>query len=316
MVATNVLRFGAFVNFGVLSQDASMVDLPPVSQDDGTHPAMVEVPIGEPVMMQEPGVDPLMGLPAQEMPPSYEQPMEMPPVHEQPADTEVPAQEMPQVYEQPVEQPVDMQFAYSELPAQEMPPVYQQPVDMQFAQMPPVYEQPVEQFQFASPEVQAAEPWVEKSVEALGLKPFTEDQIVCAQAQSGLWWNAKVFHDNQDYTYFLLVQDEVHTQWPRVHWADIIDSSCSDFYQGGLDGPQYGKEDAGQDNLVQQRQQQFQQALQSGQSLQPGQQPSSPGKWPAGKPKKQIPWALLSGAAVAGSVPILYHMSGASGPAA
>merc|ERR1719503_482709 len=94
-----------------------------------------------------------------------------------------------------------------------------------------------------------------RGVELLGLKPLVLGQTVCSQASSGQWWPAEVFHDNSDFTYFLIVKDDVQTQWPRVHWADIIDMSCVDFYQGELDR-EFGRADQLQEQQQQQESEQ------------------------------------------------------------
>merc|ERR1719223_2493832 len=188
-----------------------------------------------------------------------------------------------------------------------------------------------------------------RGVELLGLKPLVLGQTVCSQASSGQWWPAEVFHDNSDFTYFLIVKDDVQTQWPRVHWADIIDMSCVDFYQGELDR-EFGRADQLQEQQQQQEseqqpeqqqpeQQQQQQQLQQQQwaeqqqrwaaqqqqwqeqDVQHGQEPQQeegqkPQRFPIAKKKQAAPWKVVSAAAVAGSVPLLYHLSGAAGPAA
>lgn len=199
-------------------------------------------------------------------------------------------------------------------------------IPMQYGAMPPSYEQPLD-MQFASPELQ---PTPEQpfgiGVEDIGLKPLSVGQIVCAQASTGQWWDAEVFFDNRDFTYFLLVRDDVHTQWPRVHFADIIDRSCADFYQGELDREGMGQQEQQQQQYFQQEpelqqipelqhqelQQQQEHVLQEQQHEEPS---AETGRFPVGK-KKKVPWGVVSAAAVAGSVPILYHLSGAAGPAA
>merc|ERR1719503_333669 len=112
-----------------------------------------------------------------------------------------------------------------------------------------------------------------RGVELLGLKPLVLGQTVCSQASSGQWWPAEVFHDNSDFTYFLIVKDDVQTQWPRVHWADIIDMSCVDFYQGELDR-EFGRADQLQEQQQQQEseQQPEQQQPEQQQQLQQQQQ--------------------------------------------
>merc|ERR1712224_272936 len=164
--------------------------------------------------------------------------------------------------------------------------------------------------------------------------------MVCAQAMSGRWWTAEVFHDNMDYTYFLLVQDDVHTQWPRVHWADILDKSCADFYQAELDKEgqgymhldvtqqqqqhfeqqqfeqqqfeqqQFEQQQVEQQQFEQQQQQQEQEQQQELPQEVEQQEQKESGRWSAAKLKKKKPWAVISAAAVAGTVPILYHLTG------
>merc|ERR1719174_2045541 len=195
----------------------------------------------------------------------------------------------------------------------DMPPQYNMPTQYGMLppemQMPPSYEQPWD-MQFASPELQPT-PHAGKSVADLGLKPLELGQMVCAQAQSGQWWTAEVFHDNMDYTYFLLVQDDVQTQWPRVHWADVLDKSCPDFYQAEIDKEGQPQLDLQQEvhQELQDSQQQQQQDLNPEIQLQEqdlslreesyGEQPEQKetGRWSAGKKKKR-PWGVISAAAV------------------
>jgi len=241
----------------------------------------------------------------------------------------------------PLQDPQMMPVQY-DMPTQygqyDMPTQYGLPPETQWPPMPPSYEQPLD-MQFASPELQPTQNVGQKDVADLGLKPLQLGQVVCSQAMTGQWWTAEVFHDNMDYTYFLLIQDDVQTQWPRVHWADILDKSCSDFYQAELDKdegqqqqelqPEQHQEfhqDPHQELQQQQQQQEFQhdqdQELQiQDQDLPPQDLPQElqdqkeTGRWSAAKKKKR-PWGVISAAAVAGSVPILYHLTGAAGPAA
>merc|ERR1719162_576659 len=151
---------------------------------------------------------------------------------------------------------------------QMMPVQYGLPPETQWPPMPPSYEQPLD-MQFASPELQPTQNVGQKDVADLGLKPLQLGQVVCSQAMTGQWWTAEVFHDNMDYTYFLLIQDDVQTQWPRVHWADILDKSCSDFYQAELDKDEGQQQ---QELQPQQQQQEFQHDQDPHQELQQQQQ--------------------------------------------
>merc|ERR1719503_106126 len=154
---------------------------------------------------------------------------------------------------------------------------------MQIPSMPPSYDQPIDMMQFSSLPIEAEmQPMAQphRGVELLGLKPLVLGQTVCSQASSGQWWPAEVFHDNSDFTYFLIVKDDVQTQWPRVHWADIIDMSCVDFYQGELDR-EFGRADQLQEQQQQQEseqqpeQQEPEQQQQQESEQQPEQQPES-----------------------------------------
>merc|ERR1719215_1670856 len=213
----------------------------------------------------------------------------------------------------------------------DMPTQYALPLETQWPPLRPSYEQPLD-MQFVSPELQPTH-FRQNNVADLGLKPLQLKQMVCAQAMSGQWWTAEVFHDNMDYTYFLLVQDDVQTRWPRVHWADIIDKSCSDFYQAELD-----REDGQQQQQIQPEQHQelnhaMYQELQIQdqdlplQELQFHQDPNQElqiqdqdlplqelpqeqdknGRWFAGERKR--PLGVISVAALAASVPVLYHLT-------
>merc|ERR1719329_1937596 len=239
---------------------------------------------------------------------------------------------MPTLTEMPIGVPIIPEMPIGMPSETQLPPVQYDmllqsalPLEMQWPPTPPFpqsYEQPLD-MQFAFPELQTTLNFERRSVADLGLKPLQTGQTVCAQAMTGQWWTADVFHDNTDYTYFLLVQDDLQTRWPRVHWADILDKSCSDFYQAELDkaGQQH------QDQLVQRQEfhqderQEFHQDERQEfhqdehpDELQEPQEQKETGRWSARK--KTRPWGVISAAAVAGSVPVLYHLSGAAGPAA
>merc|ERR1719162_2824037 len=172
----------------------------------------------------------------------------------------------------PLQHGLPMQYGmpdYSQMQIPSMPGMQYGMFDysqMQIPSMPPSYEQPIDMMQFSSLPIEAemqpvAQP--NKGVELLGLRPLVIGDTVCSQASSGQWWDAEVFHDNSDFTYFLIVKDDMQTQWPRVHWSDIIDRSCADFYQGELDR-ENGEEDQHQEQQqwAEQQQQWQEQELQ------------------------------------------------------
>jgi len=296
--------FGIFSVELVLSQDVS---------------AGMELPQEEPVGMP---MEMLVGAPEipVEMPTLIEMPIGVPIIPEMPmgVPSETPIgnlQMMPVQYDMPLQSalPLEMQWP----PTPPFPQSYEQPLDMQFA----------------SPELQPTLNSWRRSVADFGLKPLQSGQTVCAQAMTGQWWTADVFHDNMDYTYFLLVQDDVQTQWPRIHWADILDKSCSDFYQAELDkeGQQHQHQLEQHQEFHQDQHQEFhqdqhpdlyqqQQEFHQGRHQEFQQEPQEPqeqketGRWSARK--KTRPWGVISAVAVAGSVPVLYHLTGAAGPAA
>lgn len=311
-----VAKFFGLLSFelGVWSQDVGAgMELPPLSTGEPVE-MPVEMPVGAPeIPMEVPTLPEMpMGVPMGMMGTPMGAPIGIP--------LQDP-QMMPLQYDMPPLQ-YDMPMQYG------TPTQYMLPPEMQMPSMPPSYEQPWD-MQFASPELQPSPYTGRKSVTDLGLKPLELGQMVCAQAQSGQWWTAEVFHDNMDYTYFLLVQDDVLTQWPRVHWADVLDRSCPDFYQAELDKAaqqqeiqQEAHQDFQEDPQQQQQQdpnQEFQIQEQELPPQEPPQEPEEPketGRWSAEKKKKKRPWGVISAAAVAGSVPILYHLSGPAGPAA
>merc|ERR1719265_533572 len=223
----------------------------------------MEMPMGGMPMEMPMGVP--MGMPT-EMPMGM--PMEMP----MGVPTDIPMGV-------PMGMPMDMM---------QMPPSYEQPLDMQFGGVPWAY-------RINSLLGQATD----KNIEALGLKPLTVGQLVCSQASSGQWWDAEVFHDNQDYTYFLLVKDDVQTQWPRVHWSDIIAQSCAEFYQSEID-----KEDPAQQQeqqLQQDYQQQEYQQQQDYQQQQQQQQQQQDYAGGAGEGVQQIQEVPIGGEEIAGT---------------
>merc|ERR1711865_758930 len=114
------------------------------------------------------------------------------------------------------------------------------------------------------------------------------------------------------------------------HWAEIIRLPCADFYQGELDNEAQQEEQPQQQDdpqelqyqqeLQDQQELQYQQELLYQQDLPPDQQQQqqeepNTGRWAVEKPKRKMPWAVVSGAALAGAVPLIYHL-GAAGPAA
>lgn len=222
----------------------------------------------------------------------------------------------------------------------QLPPVsYQMPVhDMLFDQHPlQTYEFNQQPFQTYQPPgfgmldepLRPDEP--EYGQLPMGITPLAVGQICCAQAADGRWWDVEVFHDNRDFTYVVLVKDDVHTSWPQCHRASMLDRSCDEFYRTKMledkqqehqqehhqEHPQ-GQQQEESDDLppVDQQQADQPQIGQQQEDLPVAQNADTPERWPSTFKKSQLPWRQLSAIAAAGSVPLLYHLTGAAGVSA